>query len=426
MLRVVILRLATTLTLMIVFAVACANTAAQEAVSSWPQWGGPARNFHIESETLARAWPDSGPPELWRRTLGEGYSAILVQDNTLVTMYRSGDNEIIVGLDARTGDTQWEYSYDAPLVHDGYFDIWLNSAGPGPYSSPLIADNIVYAVGVNGHFHALDLRSGKLRWSHDLVDQFDLVGYNAFASSPIAYEGTIIVPMGGGSHGVVAFDRETGAVVWQSGSFPLGPGSPILITVDESDQLVVWGQQEIVGLDAGDGEWLWSHPHANDLGLNLSMPVWGDDQRLFVSSAYNGGSRMVQLHRDGNNTAVDELWTTNRTRVHFSNALRIGDLVLGSSGDFGPAFLTALDAATGKELWRERSFARAHLIHADGVLVLVDEDGEIAVASVSDRGINVHARKALLTENAWTPPTLVGSTLYVRDRKEIAALNLGK
>jgi len=59
-------------------------------------------------------------------------------------------------------------------------------------------------------------------------------------------------------------------------------------------------------------------------------------------------------------------------------------------------------------------------------LVLVDEDGEIAVASVSDRGINVHARKALLTENAWTPPTLVGSTLYVRDRKEIAALNLGK
>ena len=415
-----------TLTLTMALSVAYSTTTAQEIVLSWPQWGGPARNFHVTSDELAREWPDSGPPELWRRALGEGYSAVIVKDDTLVTMYRAGDNEIIVGLNAHTGSTRWEYSYDAPLVYDGYFDVWLNSAGPGPYSSPLIADNIVYAVGVNGQFHALDVRTGSLRWSHDLVDYFDLIGYNAFASSPITYNGDVVLPMGGSSHGVVAFDRETGAVTWQSESFPLGPGSPLLITVDERDQLVVWGQQEVVGLDARNGERLWSQPHANDLGLNISVPVWGPDQRLFVSSAYNGGSRMLQLHRDGNDTSIDELWSTNRTRLHFTNALRIGNLVLCSSGDFGPAFLTALDAETGKEIWRERSFARAHLLHADGLLLLVDEDGDIAIASVSDQGLDVHARKALLTENAWTPPTLVGSTLYVRDRKEIVAFNLGK
>lgn len=398
---------------------------AQRPAPSWPQWGGPTRNFQVASERLARSWPESGPPQLWRRPLGEGYSAVLEESGTLVTMYRHGNREVIVGLIAETGDTRWEYSYDAPLVHNGYFDIWLNAAGPGPYSSPVIADGIVYAVGVNGHFHALDLETGMLRWSHDLVDLFDLTDYNAFAASPVAYSGTVILPMGGSSHGVVGFDRETGAVVWNSEPFPLGPGSPQLITVGGRDQLAVWGQQEILGLDPTDGRHLWSHPHTNDLGLNLSMPLGSDDQSLFISSAYNGGSRMVRLRSDGHTTSVDELWHTNRTRLHFSNALRIGNIVLGSSGDFGPAFLTALDATSGEELWRNRSFARAHLIYADGAVIVVDEDGEIAIASVTERGIDVHARHALLTENAWTPPTLVGRVIYVRDRQEIVALDLG-
>ena len=413
-------------TLALTSSVASTPPQAQETYPSWPQWGGPTRDFHVASAALARSWPSGSPRELWRRPLGEGYSAVLVDGQTLVTMYRHNDNEIIIGLDANTGETRWEYSYEAPLAHDGYFDIWLNAAGPGPYSSPLIADGIVYAVGVNGHFHAVDAQTGALRWSHNLVELFGLVDYNAFASSAVAYDGTVILPMGGSAHGVVAFDGETGAVVWESASFPLGPGSPRVIQLNGQDQLVVWGQQEVVGLDPRDGGRLWHQPHANDLGLNLSMPVWSTQQRLFSSSAYNGGSRMIQLQSDRTGTTVQELWHTNRTRLHFSNAIEIGNLVIGSSGDFGPAFLTALNATTGEEVWRERSFARAHLLYADDVMILVDEDGELAIASVSADGIEVHARTALLEENAWTPPSLVGATLYVRDRHEIMALDLGE
>ena len=413
-------------TLALTSSVASTTPQAQETYPSWPQWGGPTRDFHVASDALARSWPSGSPRELWRRPLGEGYSAVLVDGQTLVTMYRHNDNEIIIGLDANTGETRWEYSYEAPLAHDGYFDIWLNAAGPGPYSSPLIAEGIVYAVGVNGHFHAVDAQTGALRWSHNLVELFGLVDNNAFASSAVAYDGTVILPMGGSDHGVVAFDGETGAVVWESASFPLGPGSPRVIQLNGQDQLVVWGQQEVVGLDPRDGGRLWHQPHANDLGLNLSMPVWSTQQRLFISSAYNGGSRMIQLQSDRTGTTVQELWHTNRTRLHFSNAIEIGNLVIGSSGDFGPAFLTALNATTGEEVWRERSFARAHLLYADDVMILVDEDGELAIASVSADGIEVHARTALLEENAWTPPSLVGSTLYVRDRHEIMALDLGE
>ena len=402
-----------------------ATTAQDPAPAAWPQWGGPERNFRVPAADFPRTWGEDGPALLWRRPLGEGYSAILAGGERLFTMYRDGDSEVVIALDAATGNTRWQHAYHAPLLHDGYFDVWLNSAGPGPYSSPLLAGGSVFTIGVNGHLHALDARTGALRWSHNLVDMFDLDDYNAFASSPIAHGENIIQPLGGSGQGVVAFDRETGAVAWRSPAFDLAPGSPLLIDVDGHTQLVVLGQQEVVGLDPEDGRRLWSHPHANELGLNISVPLWGPGNTLFVSSAYDGGSRLIRLNRGGGRTTASEAWHNGRMRVHFGNALRVGNLILGSTGDFGPAFVAALDAETGAEVWRERSFARAHLLDAGGLLVVVDEDGELALASVTSDGLRVHARAALLTANAWTPPTLVGSILYVRDRRDVLALDLG-
>ena len=84
--------------------------------------------------------------------------------------------------------------------------------------------------------------------------------------------------------------------------------------------------------------------------LNTSTPVWGPDNLLFISSGYDGGSRVLKLTRAGDKTTVEEVWAHRLMRVHFSNAIRVGDLVYGSSGDFGPAPFTAIDVKTGKVL----------------------------------------------------------------------------
>lgn len=399
-------------------------THAQAARVGWPQWGGPSRNFHVETASIGRSWSKDGPKQLWRRPLGEGYSSILVEGGTLVTMYRRGDEEVIIALDAATGATRWEHAYRAPLTRNGYFDVWLNAAGPGPYSTPLIADGTVFTIGVDGRFHALDLQTGSIRWSHDLVASFKLNEYNAFASSPLAYKDNVILPLGGSGRGLVAFKRDTGVLAWQSDPLPLAPGSPIIIDVDGQRELVMWGQQELAAFNPDNGRLLWRHPHQSQLGLNISTPLWQPGNRLFVSSAYGGGSRMLQLSRIDGRTTPKELWFTNRMHLHFGGALRMGELIIGTTGDFGPAFMVAVEADSGAEVWRDRSFARAQMVDANGTLVIVDEHGAIAVASVSKGGLQVHARKEILTPNAWTPPTLVGSTLYVRDRKDILALDL--
>jgi hypothetical protein len=102
----------------------------------------------------------------------------------------------------------------------------------------------------------------------------------------------------------------------------------------------------------------------------------------------------------------------------------LGDLVFGSSGDFGPAPMTAVDVKTGNIVWQDRAFPKANFVYADGKLILLDEDGQLALVTLSSQGMKVLAKAAVMDRTAWTPPALAGTKLYVRDRKTIAALDL--
>ena len=403
--------------------------------SAWRQWGGPRRNFTVEAPPLATAWRPEGPRRIWSRPLGDGHSTILVEDGRLYTMYRPPpqkpdakwhDEEVVVALDESTGRTLWEHRYPAAPL-DFQF-------GVGPHATPLIVGDRLFTSGTNKQIYAFDKRTGRVLWLHDLVKEYGSpptlmrvpvkAGYSC---SPIAYRGLVIVTAGGPGQGVMAFEQRTGALRWKS---PHGEHishvSPILISVGGQEQLVVVSGTDIFALNPETGELVWTHPHATRMDMNISTPVFGDDNRLLVSSAYDHGARMLQLTRTGAATAVRELWFSRRLRVHIGSIIRIGDFVYGSSGDFGPAFITALDARTGEMVWQDRQFARATFLHADDKLIILDEEGVLALATVSGAGLRVLARATILTSKAWSAPTMVGSTLYVRDRNTIAKLELDR
>ncbi|MBZ5603352.1 MAG: PQQ-binding-like beta-propeller repeat protein [Acidobacteriia bacterium] len=392
----------------------------------WPQFGGPNRNFMVDATGLAPSWPADGPKKLWSRPLGEGYSAIAVDNGTLYTMYRTGENEVAIALDAANGKMRWEYSYPAPFLKGLAME-----NGAGPHATPLIIGDRVYTVGILAVLHAFDKHSGKLLWTKDLYKDFPgaTVMGRGYSCSPLTYKNTIILTLGGHGHAVIALNPENGALVWAANDYANAPSSPVLIKVDGQDQLVTFlddgdGSQKegtIAGLDPNNGKLLWTHPHKTSWDLNIALPVWGDDGILLVSSAYGTGSRALQVTKTG----VKELWASNRMRVHHSTMVRIGDYVYGSSGDFGPAPMMAVNVKTGDVKWQERVFPKANFIYAGGRFIVVDEDGGISLASFSPEGAKVISRASLLEHNAWTAPSLAGTKLYVRDRKSIVALELG-
>ena len=401
---------------------------ASAAPEEWTQWGGARRNFTTNSTGLAGTWPAGGPKQLWSRDLGEGYSGIVTEGGRLYTMYRAKagmfafgkkDQEVVIALDAATGNTIWEHRYDAPLHAKMNMEY-----GPGPHATPMIAGDRLFTAGATGMFFALDKSTGRPVWSHDFQSEYDVVWGRGYSCSPLAFQDTVIVTLGKKGRSAMAFKQKSGAVVWQKHDFDYGPGSPILINVDGEEQLVAFMAEHIAGLNPATGDLLWTHPHKTDWGLNISTPVWGPGNLLFVSSAYNAGSRAIQLVRAGGKTTAKELWFNNRMRIHIGNAIRIGDTVYGSSGDFGPAFFAGVDIQTGNILWRDRAFSKAVTVYADSKIVLLDEDGNLALVTVSPEGMKVLARAEVLSKNAWTQPALAGTRLYLRDRKVIRAFDL--
>jgi outer membrane protein assembly factor BamB len=402
------------------FAALLAYAAAQGGSLEWPQFAGPHRNFTSDAKGLANSWPASGPKKFWSRDLGDGYSGIAVDGAILYTMYRRGSDEVTLAAATATGKTIWEHTENASFRSGMAME-----NGPGPHATPLVTADAVYAVGILAHLVCLDKKTGNVVWSHDLWREFNGTPMDrGYSVSPITWKNTVIMKVGGAGHALMAFNQKDGKVVWQKQDFTNSPSSPVIIKVDGQDQLVAVMFDEVVGINPDSGDLLWKHPHTTSWGLNIALPLWTGDNTLFVSSAYNGGCVALQLHVVNGKTQVKELWNTNRMRVHIGNLLRIGDTLYGSSGDFGPAPLTALDAKTGNVLWQDRSFPKATFLYADGKLIAVDEDGNLSLATVSPAGLKVLSRVALLRSNAWTAPALAGTALYVRDRHGLMALDL--
>jgi outer membrane protein assembly factor BamB len=401
--------------------------------STWPQWGGHGRNFTVNDAGLADKWPESGPPILWSRALGTGHSAIVADEGRLYTMYRVGNGrarqgpwdaeEIVVALDAATGKTLWEHKY-ASRREDFSF-------GAGPHSTPLIVGDRLFSIGTNQQMFAFDKRTGKVLWSHDFIKDFNSpellirpvvkVGYGC---SPIAYRDLIICSVGGPGQSVMAFRQSDGTVAWKSGDFLTSAAAPVLITFAGQEQLVFLAGGTVTALDPSDGRILWSHAHDPGNDLNCATPLWGPDNILFVSSAYKAGSRAIQLKTGSDGTVTEELWFTNRVRFMFLNPVRVGDFVYGTTGDFGPAFLTALNIRTGQAAWQHRGFGRASLLQAGDKTIIMDEDGDLALARLTPQGATILAQAKIFDTTTWTAPTLVGATLYARDREKIVAIDL--
>lgn len=395
---------------------------AAAADTSWPQWGGPSRNFIAPDAPLAESWPAAGPRTLWRRPLGDGFSAIVSDGTVLYTLYRDRDDDIVIALDATDGHTVWETRYAAT-----FNETCSERLGQAPRAAPLIAGDRLITVSAGASMRSFDRRTGTLQWTTELVPlSSEAQKPCGYASSPVLYRSSLIVPAGGKGRGVVAVDIETGKEKWAAHDFMNGYSSPVIIDLDGRPELVVFTAAEVSGLDPETGRLDWTQPHPADYGVNVALPIFGEGNLLFVSSAYNGGSRVLKLSRSSDTVKVEEIWANKRVRIHFGNAVRLGDRIYASNGDFGAAPFAAVDVKTGDMLWRERAIARATLIGVGRHLVILDEDGKLTLATPGESNLTVHAQAQIFSGRSWTVPTLLGTRLYARDRKEIIALELGR
>lgn len=395
-----------TLTLLTLVAAGLAATA---QAADWPRYRGPTADGTSDETGLLASWPDDGPKELWRTELGDGYSGIAIADGRAVTLYADGKDEFAVALDAATGRQLWHVRIDRNR-RDGQ--------GDGPRSTPTVDGETTYVLSSSGSLHALAVNDGSRRWSLDLVDELGArVPQWGVSTSPIVEGDLLIVDVGGNpGYSLVAFDKATGAVRWHSNTDKPGYSTPLAVTIDGRRQIVSFSGTQVFGVDAGDGELLWSHPWSTAYDVNAAMPVFLPPNRIFISSSYDTGAALLQI--DGDRAL--QMWRTRRMKNHFNSSVLVDGFLYG----FDDGTLKCLEAASGEERWGKRGFSKGSLIYADGRLIVLGERGTLALVDADPEQYTERARTQLFRSKTWTMPSLADGRLFVRDQSELVALEM--
>lgn len=394
--------------------------------AQWQQWGGEKRDFKARGAKLSDSWPEGGPAEKWKRQLGEGYSAVLYDKGILYTMYRkkmTDDFEFTVALDAETGKTVWEHRIEAFLKKPVKTSGW---GGNGPNSTPVIEGKYLYSVGSLGKVHCYDKKSGKVIWSHYLYSKNNKPELESYCYSPIVYGKTIILlakhnsPDGKANRALVALDLKSGKKRWESlKRFKTSFSSPIIIKFKGKDYLVYADHSGLTGMNPLDGKVIWHHP----VGGSIITPVWnGKDMILYSSGGGNAPCLVVKLEEKNGKIVPGQIWKNRKVALWQPTPVVVGKNIYGGS----TKKLTCGDFATGALKWSEKEYPMACCVYGDGKLITLDEDGNLTLLRVSGSGMNVLGKCKVTVKYSFTVPTLVGSTLYVRDRKHIMALKVGK
>lgn len=384
----------------------------------WTQWGGPDRNFYASRSQLAPSWPDSGPSVLWSHSLAGGYAGVLVDSEQVYVATRRENRDLVQALDKSDGRVVWEYqTEEAPP-----FESQVVEFGVGPNATPLLHDGKLFLVGFTGRFHALDAQTGKLLWSHDLVKDFGAKVHRfGYSNSPIVHGGQVLLLLGGDKAGAIGFDPESGEARWRTPPIDTSYSAPMIFTIGGQEQLVFMGPEEVVGTNLSDGSVSWRHPHKNRFSNNCAGPWWDGESLLFVSSQADGGAKTLRLSTSEQGVAVQEIASSKKVKIFHSNGLRVGQHLYASYDQF----LAGHDLRTGETLWKERGFPGANLIQAENRTLALDENGILSLLTLSAEGVEVHSKHQVLSKPSWTPPTLVGSRLYARDKEKLVAIELG-
>ena len=225
----------------------------------------------------------------------------------------------------------------------------------------------------------------------------------------------------GGTTGwsVVAYDRNTGDVVWHALDDVQAYTSPMTATLTGVRQILTVTADRAVGLDPRNGQLLWEHPWVVGPPPSMAQPLLVGDDRVFLSGS-GAGATVIELSRANDRFTVETAWSNNRMKNKFSSSVLHEGYIYGLDG----AILTCIDAATGELQWKGGRYGHGQLLLADGHLVVVTERGDLVLVRATPAGHEEVASSDAIEGKTWNVPALADGQLLVRNSRQMAAFDL--
>ncbi len=386
--------------------------------ADWPQWLGPTRDGVYADEDLAASWPKDGPPVLWRKKVGHGFSNPVVSRGRLILFHRRGDKEIVEALDAKTGEPLWSFDYPTSYRDSFGFD-------PGPRASPAVAGGSVFTFGAEGVLHCLDFESGKKIWRVDTHKRFGAgKGFFGAACSPLVYTNVVFLSVGGrDGSGLVAFDAATGDVLWTATDDEASYASPVAATLAGAPRILFFTGRGLAGADPETGKIAFQlrWRARSRASVNAATPlVIGES--IFLSASYGTGAVLLQVQGGG----LQNLWSSSDVLSnHYATSVYHDGYLYGYHGrqEYGPS-LRCVELTTGKVRWSNDGFGAGTVTVAGGRLLLMREGGQLVLAEASPESFRPISKAKILSGTVRAYPAIADGLFYARSKDKLVCVNL--
>ncbi len=416
----------------------------------FPKFLGPHGNATVDGVVLDR-WKLTRPQYVWKQPIGDGWSGFSVVNGNAVTQEQRSDQECVVCYDVATGNVQWNYS-----VARRHEDL-TGMGKPGPRATPTIHQGKVYAMSATGVLDCLSGNDGTSIWSANVPE---LVGISqkysvnstgnqyseetstlawGRASSPLIYKDLVIVPGGSLPSGdenyeankskaatLLAFNKETGEIVWRGGSRMIAYGSPIITTLQGQEQVVLIAEDHAVGHHVQTGEELWAFERAgqSNMAANCSQVTPISENQLLFSKGYGLGGELVEVKRDERTGkySVESLKKDPRvlkTKLT-SPVIHEGHLYSLSDG-----YLECVAIEGLKRQWKKRGrFGNGQLLLVEDKLLVHAEGGVLHMIAANSNFYQEIGKIKTIEGVCWNTLCLYEDLLLVRSELEAACIKL--
>jgi outer membrane protein assembly factor BamB len=419
---------------------------------NWSGWLGSQRDGVYRETGVIDEIPSTGLEIRWRKSIAGGYAGPAVADGKVYVFDYAKESgkafndpgqratlqgkERLTVMDATTGEQVWQHAYDRT---------YSISYPAGPRCTPTVDGEHVYILGSEGDLKCLKTADGDVVWSRSFTKDFGAdVPIWGFAAHPLVDGDTLYCMVGGQGQTVVAFDKMTGEVKWKALSAAAGYCPPRIVQAGGTRQLLVFHPQGVEGLNPESGESYWNVPMKPSYEMSIAQPMI-DGDLMYVSSIH---TEAVLVELDPSKPAAKELWRGEaKNAVHCSNAppVFVDGVIYGT--DCLQGSLIAVDSKDGSRIWEtfaatkpdEKRFIKhgtafvTRLGESDRFL-LMSENGDLIIARLSASGYEEKGRFHVLDPTnesfgrpvVWSHPAYAEKTAFVRNDKEIVAVDLAK
>lgn len=387
------------------------------------QWRGKDRSGVYYETGLLKQWPENGPELLWYNdNLLEGYSSVAVTNNSIYVTGIKDSMDILIALE-KTGKELWRKPFGRA---------W-NESFPESRCTPTVENDKIYVSSGKGDITCIDAFNGDNKWTINAIELYKgKYGRWGLAESLLLDDKYIYYTTGGEKTTMIALDKQTGKLIWQTESLMDNASytSPIMINKGNKRIIVNVSENYIFAVQPLDGKILWKFDLSKfkkERSNKTNTPLYYDGG-LYFTSGYDHTGIKFNLNDDLSDIKLS--WTDTVLDNHMGGVVKVGDYIYGSNwinNNMGK--WVCLDWNTGQKQYETEWKSKGPIISADGMLIVCDEkSGYVALVKADPKEFKVISSFKIPYGKGtyWAHPVVHNGILYIRHGASLMAYKIKK